>query len=68
MKNIAKQAKNAFLITMNLSNDIKNKALQNIIDILKDSKDEILKANEIDLKEAKELNISQSNYSCLKIK
>ena len=67
MKNIAKQAKNAFLITMNLSNDIKNKALQNIIDILKDSKDEILKANEIDLKEAKELNISQSNYNRLKL-
>ena len=67
MKNIAKQAKNAFLITMNLSNDIKNKALQNIIDILKDSKAEILKANEIDLKEAKELNISQSNYNRLKL-
>lgn len=68
---IAKNAKNAFLKTMNLSLDIKNLALKNIIENLKEKRGEILKANCVDLKNAEILvekgEINKATYSRLKL-
>ena len=64
---IAKSAKSAFLKTMNLSLETKNKALENITQILLKRKEEILKANEIDLGNAKKLDISKAMFDRLKL-
>ena len=65
--NIAKSAKDAFLKTMNLPLKAKNCALENIAKNLSERKKEILEANNVDLKNAKEQNISQSLFSRLKL-
>ena len=52
---IAKNAKDAFLKTMTLNSQIKNEALKKIAQNLEKNKDEIFKANELDLKEAQVL-------------
>ena len=64
---IAKNAKEAFLKTMTLSNETKNEALNKIAQNIKKNKDEIFKANKKDLEEAKillekkEINLSTFN-------
>lgn len=63
---IVKSAKNAFLKTMNLSLEAKNKALDNIAQILSKRKEDILKANQDDLDKAKD-NISKSMFDRLKL-
>ena len=52
---IAKNAKDAFLKTMTLDSQIKNEALKKIAQNLEKNKNEIFKANELDLKEAQVL-------------
>ena len=67
---IAKNAKNAFLKTMNLDNATKNKALENIIEALKKYENEIYTENNKDLKYAKELletnKINKATFDRLK--
>lgn len=46
---IAKKAKDASLKTASLSEEIKNNALISIADAIENAKDEIFKANKIDL-------------------
>ena len=71
IKSIAKNAKNAFLKTMNLSNEIKNEALAKIAKKIEQNKNEILKANELDLKQAEILlqnnEINKATYDRLKL-
>ena len=68
---IAKNAKEAFLKTMTLSNETKNEALNKIAQNIKKNKDEIFKANKKDLEEAKILlekkEINLSNFNRLKL-
>ena len=58
---IAKNAKNAAVEALQLSSDIKNKALNAIADILEINKDEIILANKNDLDNAKDLSSSMFN-------
>ena len=58
---IAKNAKNAAVEALQLSSDIKNKALNAIADILEINKDEIILANKKDLDNAKDLSSSMFN-------
>ncbi len=71
MTQIAKNAKNAFLKMMTLDTDTKNKALLNIAKKLEENKEEIFKANKIDLEEAKLLvengEINKATYDRLKL-
>lgn len=68
---VAKNAKNAYLKTMNLDVEIKNQALSAIIDKIKQNKEAIFQANQKDLKEAKVMlengKINQATYNRLKI-
>ena len=68
---VAKSAKQAFIKTMNLDVKAKNSALDNIIQILKKRKDEILNENSIDLKNAETLleqgEINKATYDRLKL-
>ena len=68
---IAKKVHNAFLKTMNLDTETKNKALYNISQKLKENKLEILNANNEDLNSAKELlesgEINKAVYERLKL-
>ncbi len=74
MENIietAKNAKEAFLSTMTLNVETKNKALEKIAKKLEENKNEIFEANELDLKEAKNLlnknEINLATYNRLKL-
>lgn len=68
---IAKNAKIASLKVAELDTNIKNQALENIAQMLKEHKSEIFEANAQDLEEAKTLvetgEISQSAYNRLKL-
>ncbi|MBQ7286466.1 MAG: glutamate-5-semialdehyde dehydrogenase [Candidatus Gastranaerophilales bacterium] len=68
---IAKNAKGAFLKTMNLSVEIKNKTLAQIAKKIEVNKDLIFKANEQDLQEAKKMldenKINLATFNRLKI-
>lgn len=68
---IAKNAKNAYLKTMNLDCEIKNQALSEIAKKIEENKNEIFEANNEDLKNAKvmlqEGKINQATYNRLKI-
>ncbi len=68
---IAKNAKEAFLKTMTLNGQTKNEALKKIAQNLEKNKNEIFKANDIDLKEAKILlekkEINLATYNRLKL-
>jgi len=70
-KTIAKNAKRASLEIAGLDTDTKNTALQNIADMLEKYKDEIFKANRLDLDDAQKLlasgKISGSVYNRLKL-
>lgn len=57
---IAQQARKASNILKTLSNEQRSNALQKIHDYLRDSKDEILAANKLDLEAAGTSNISQA--------
>ncbi|MBR2068322.1 MAG: glutamate-5-semialdehyde dehydrogenase [Candidatus Gastranaerophilales bacterium] len=71
VENIAKNANSAFLKTMNLSCEVKNQALYNIIAKLQIQKNEILKANELDLSHAKTMldnnEINKATFDRLKL-
>ncbi len=71
MINIAKNAKQASIITASLDTETKNSALKNIAETLNMNKSIIFDANEKDLLLAKELldngEISQSTYNRLKL-
>ncbi len=71
IENIAKNAKSAFLVTMSLDNETKNKALSNIITIIKEKESEIFESNKKDLIEAKKLleegKINKPTYDRLKL-
>ena len=58
---IAKNAKNAAVEALQLSSDLKNKALNAIADIFEINKDEIILANKKDLDNAKDLSSSMFN-------
>ena len=58
---IAKNAKNAAVEALQLSSEIKNKALNAIADILESNKDKIVLANKMDLDNAKDLSSSMFN-------
>ena len=58
---IAKNAKNAAIQALQLSTEIKNKALLKIADVLEQNKDEIVNSNIIDLENAKDLSTSMYN-------
>lgn len=66
---IAKNAKEASLKIADLSTEIKNKALLKIADKIEENKDEIFKANKIDLKVAEQLveegKLSKSTFNRL---
>ncbi|MBE7708145.1 MAG: glutamate-5-semialdehyde dehydrogenase [Cyanobacteria bacterium SIG27] len=68
---IAQNAKNAYLKTMNLDVEIKNQALSAIAKKIEQNKDEIFAANQKDLENAsimlKEGKINQATYNRLKI-
>ena len=68
---IAKNAKNAFLKTMNIDDETKNKTLIKIAELLEKNKNEIFEANKKDLEEAKSLvekgEINSSTYNRLKL-
>lgn len=68
---IAKKAKNAYLKTMNLNVEIKNKALSEIASEIEKNKDLIFEANNKDLANAKIMlekgEINQATYNRLKI-
>ena len=68
---IAKNAKDAFLKTMTLDSQIKNEALKKIAQNLEKNKDEIFKANELDLKEVQVLldrnEINLATFNRLKL-
>ena len=68
---IAKNAKNAFLTTMNLDISVKNEALKKIAKNLEKNKNKIFEANNLDLKEAEILlknnKINTSTYNRLKL-
>lgn len=68
---IAKSTKDAFLKTMNLDNDAKNKALLKIAQKIKENKDLIFEANKKDLSDAKNMldegKISQAMFNRLKL-
>ncbi len=68
---VAKNAKNAYLKTMNLDAEIKNKALSAISKKIEENKEEIFKANDEDLKLAQimlqEGKINQATFNRLKI-
>ncbi len=55
---IAKKAKNASFLLASISEEIRNKALQNIYDALINRKDEILSANLIDIENAEKAGLS----------
>ena len=69
--NIAKNAKEAYLKTMNLNVEIKNKALSAIIKEIEENKNLIFEANNKDLTQAQimldEGKINQATYNRLKI-
>ncbi|MBQ8635211.1 glutamate-5-semialdehyde dehydrogenase [bacterium] len=71
IKDIAQNAKNAFLKTMNLDNKIKNKALSHIAQKILENKTAIFEANNKDLNEAKKMleegKINQATFNRLKI-
>ncbi|MBQ8475898.1 gamma-glutamyl-phosphate reductase, partial [bacterium] len=71
IETIAKNAKDAFFKTINLSNEVKNLALYKIIQKLKSQKKEILDANYADLSDARILlesgEINKSTYDRLKL-
>jgi len=71
MENIIKNAKNAFYKTMNLDDEIKNKALRLIAKKIEEKKDDILFENNKDLKEAQILldegKINKPTYERLKL-
>ena len=68
---LAKNAKNASKKIATLSTEVKNKALLNIANSLKDNKDKIFEANKKDLAEAESLvesgELSQSTFNRLKL-
>lgn len=68
---IAQNAKDAFLKTMNLNKDIKNKALEKIAEFLNKEKEIVFEANKKDLDEAhillKKNEINSSTYNRLKL-
>ena len=68
---VAQNAKNAYLKTMNLKTDAKNQALSAIAKKIKENKAEIFNANEEDLKSAQimlqEGKINQATFNRLKI-
>ena len=68
---IAKKAKEASLKTASLSEDIKNKALTSIAGAIEAAKDEIFKANKVDLELAEPLvekgELSKSTFNRLKL-
>ncbi len=68
---IARNAKNAFLKMMNLSDEIKNKALLNIAKKIEEKKDDIFSANNLDLNQALSMleskEINKAAYDRLKL-
>lgn len=67
VRQIAEDAKYAAQNALKLSAQIKNQALLAIADVFEENKEVILKANEIDLENAKNSNISNSTYNRLKL-
>lgn len=68
---IAQKAKEASILALQLSTELKNLALSSVADAIYNSKDEILSANQIDLSNAKKMldngEISQSMFNRLKL-
>jgi len=64
---IAKKAKNASFLLASISEEIRNKALQNIYDALINRKDEILSANLIDIENAEKAGLSVPMLARLKV-
>lgn len=68
---IARSAKHAFLKTMNLSDEVKNRALLNIAKKIEEKKEEIFEANKLDLTSALSMvesgEINQATYDRLKL-
>lgn len=60
MEELGLKAKEASYILANINEDEKNKALDKIAKALVENSEEIIKANEVDLKNAKENNIKES--------
>lgn len=67
VRQIAEMAKFAAQDALKLSTEIKNEALNAVINSFEKNKTAILKANETDLENAKSLNISSSMYNRLKL-
>ena len=59
-ENIAREGRRASTILKTLSNEDRTEALQLIYDALKANKDEILKANKLDLEDAEKNNLSNT--------
>lgn len=67
IENLGRQAKEASYVLSKLTTKEKNQVLHNLVDALNESKDLILKANEEDLKKAKENNLPDAMYARLKL-
>ena len=65
-EDIAKQAKNASLKMVELTTEVKNKALLKIADALEENKSQIFEANKTDLEQAKD-SVSPSVFNRLKL-